>query len=150
MVGRARSDARLTLAKRHDLRFFASLQIIRDNIQRDRPILRGHRVSYLAYRSLPIDEVDDLVGIKRSPVLNAEQTVRFAIKQLDLPHALAPQPVQKYVVVLEGKWPKLGRAHWNPRRVRFPMPWRQLREVMSAVDRRSAVDPAIQHCRLGL
>src|ERR1700728_2968165 len=96
------------LAKHHDLGLFASLQIIGNNIQWDWTIFRGHRVPYLANRPLPIDKIDDLVGIQRPAVLHLEQTVRSAVQQLDLSHALAPQTIQKHVIVLEGKRSKLA------------------------------------------
>ncbi len=66
------------LGKRDNLRLFTSSQIISNNIEWDRPNLRGHGVSYLADRSLSIDEVDDFIGIKLSLVLRAQKTVRSA------------------------------------------------------------------------
>jgi hypothetical protein len=51
------------LLKGHDCRFFTSLQVVCYGIERNRPVLRGYCVSYLAHRSLSIYEIDNFIGI---------------------------------------------------------------------------------------
>src|SRR5580658_4001635 len=79
------------LTKSHNLRLFTSLQIINHHIDWNRSIFCGHRIAYLAHRSLAIDKIDNLIGVKRSAILHPNQAVRLAIEQLDLAHPLASQ-----------------------------------------------------------